>query len=393
MPQSGDGANRPDGEHPADHGHPRTNGTNGAHPTGMNARPIILPAPRSSDHDLEGEPVDLVTLQADDELINALASGLSVSGTGEWDIGSDDRMCAVLAAWKAEIDAEPIPELVELDTAVATVQAARRPQGRVRHLAPVAAAAAAVVALLGGLSLGSYSAEPDDVLWPVAKVLYSERTTSVEAADRVEQHIARAKQAIAAGQPAVAEQELRAAAADLALVRPEEGRVELVEVQQFLKAKASETTPGVPTDPGAPLVGDRTRRVPPGAELAAPARTPETSPPADRPAEESAPAGPATVEDEQPAAPSPAEPVAPEPAPADPPEVAKEPAEDSSAPVDDPSDTPGRDEPVDPQPAPEEPAPPAADSGASDPEAPSDSEQSIGATSADSESAAPSSTS
>ena len=166
-------------------------------------------------------PIDLVALQADDELINALAAGLTVAAAGGGH--QDDQMTAILAAWKAEVDAEPMPALVDLDTAVTTVQAARRPSGRSRHLVPVAAAAAGLVILLGGVSLGSYSAEPDDTLWPVTKVLYSERAESVEAAGRVEERIARAKRAIAEGQPALAEEELRAAAADLAVVRPEDG--------------------------------------------------------------------------------------------------------------------------------------------------------------------------
>ncbi len=93
----------------------------------------------------------------------------------------------------------------------------------------------------------------------------------------MEQRIALAKQAIAAGQPDVAAQELQAAAADLGVVRPEEGRVQLAAVQDFLVAKAEETPPGVPTDPGAPLAGDQARQVPAGAAISVPARVTEPS--------------------------------------------------------------------------------------------------------------------
>jgi hypothetical protein len=268
------GANRFGEEHPVDHGRSRTDGTNGAHPAGMRTR--VIPLNQVSEHD--AEPVDLVAVQADDQLINALAAGMTVATSADGADGHvDDRVSVLLAAWKAEVDAEPVPELVDVDRGVAAVLAGRRSSHRMRHLAPIAAAAAFIVITGAGLSVGSYSAQPDDVLWPVAKVLYSERTESVEAADRVEQRIARAKQAIAAGQPAAAEQELRAAAADLAVVRPEEGRTELVDVQEFLVAKAGETPPGVPTDPGAPLASDQTRRVPPGAAISLPARTSEQS--------------------------------------------------------------------------------------------------------------------
>jgi Anti-sigma-D factor RsdA to sigma factor binding region len=262
------------GDEPSGHGRPPTNGTNGVHPAGMGIPTIALREPRPGE---DNDPVDIVAVQADDELINALAFGMSVTSSGGSDLENpDDHISAVLAAWRAEVDADPIPELIDVDTAVAAVMAARRPVGRVRRLAPVAAAAAFLVITAGGL-VGSYSAEPQDVLWPVAKVFYAERTDSVEAAARVEQRIAAAKQAIAAGQPDVAAQLLQAAAADLGVVRPEEGGVQLAAVQDFLVAKAEETPPGVPTDPGAPLVGDQARQVPAGAAISVPARVTEPS--------------------------------------------------------------------------------------------------------------------
>ncbi|MCY7341052.1 MAG: hypothetical protein LH603_04140 [Pseudonocardia sp.] len=238
----------------------RTNGANGVHPCGLRTR-------TAEGGDLT-DPVDLVAVQADDELIDALAAGMAVSAPGlggDYDV--DDQVAAVLAVWKMQVDAEPIPELVDIDTAIAAVMAGRPPSRRVRHLAPVAAAAVFLVLVIGGVSVGSYSAEPGDALWGVSQVLNSERAESVEAAVRVETRIARAKQAIAEGQPQVAAQELQMAAAELAAVRPEEGLTALAEVQDFLVAKVVETPPGVPTDPGAPLVGDSRRKVPAGAAI------------------------------------------------------------------------------------------------------------------------------
>lgn len=252
--------------------HPRTNGTNGAKPPGMCTRPIPL-----DEHAELVEPIDLVAVQADDELINALSGGMSVSAAGHGGDGGDDRIVAVLAAWKAEVDAQPIPELVDVDTAMATIAAARPPSRHARRLAPVAAAAALIVLAFGGVSVGSYSAEPDDALWGVSKVLFSERAESVEAATRVEDHIVKAKQALRNGQPELAAQELQQATGDLAGVRPEQGLTELVEVQEFLVAKALETPPGTPTDPGAPLVAQPTRRVPGGAATVDPPRPSSTT--------------------------------------------------------------------------------------------------------------------
>ena len=306
----------------------------------------------------------------------------------------------MLAAWKAEVDAEPIPDLVDLDTAVATLQAARRPSGRARHLVPVAAAAAGLVILLGGVSLGSYSAQPEDTLWPVAKVLFAEKTESVEAAGRVEERIARAKRAIAAGQPALAEQELKAAAADLGAVLPEEGRTELVEVQDFLAAKAEETPPGVPTDPGAPLAGDQTRKVPLGAQITSPAaRTSEQqSPTVGSPSPGSS--GSTSPQQERPAAPAPVDPRilfdVPAPAPAEEPQVSSAPSPPDSPPPAQES-TEGKDDggpppPVEQDKPPVQEAPPADEGAVSPDPAPAGSE-SIGATAADTSTTAPSPTS
>ena len=91
MRQPRNGENRFGGKHPVGHDHPRTNGTNGARPAGMKTRPIAL---AELEDEYEDEPVDLVALQADDELINALASGLSVSAGGGPD--SDDNVSAIL---------------------------------------------------------------------------------------------------------------------------------------------------------------------------------------------------------------------------------------------------------------------------------------------------------
>jgi hypothetical protein len=228
--------------------------TNGSRPSDMQAQPVSF--------DDLAEPVDLVAVQADDELINALAAGMSVSAPGASGYDADDRVAAILAAWKADVDADPIPELVDIDTAVSTVLAARPPSGRTRHLVPVAAAAAFLVLAIGGLSVTSYNAQPDDALWGVSKVLYSERAESVEAAARVEERIANAKDALAEGQPVLAAQELAQAEQDLDAVRPQEGQSELAEAQDFLQAKAAETPQGQKVNPASPLATQPSRRVP-----------------------------------------------------------------------------------------------------------------------------------
>lgn len=235
-------------------------GPNGVRPSGLHIRSVPL-------EEIE-EPIDLVAVQADDELVSALAAGMSVSSPGVGGYDADDRVAAILAAWKADVEAEPIPELVDVDTAVSTILAATRPPSRrARHLTPIAAAAAFIVFSIGGLSVGSYNAQPDSMLWGVSKVFFSERAKSVEAAIQVEDHIAKAKRALVAGQPELAAQELAQAESALTRVRPEEGREELAETQDFLSAKAAETPSGQPTDPGTPLTSEPQRPVPSKAAI------------------------------------------------------------------------------------------------------------------------------
>ncbi|TQM35177.1 anti-sigma-D factor RsdA [Pseudonocardia cypriaca] len=269
-----------DTRHPFGAGRNGHSGTNGSRPPGMRSQPVAF--------DELADPVDLVAVQADDELINALAAGMSVSSPGVGGYDADDRVAAILAAWKADVDAEPMPELVDVDTAVSTVLAARQPSGRSRHLVPVAAAAAFLVLAIGGVSVTSYNAQPDDALWGISKVLYSERAESVEAAARVEERIENAKDALASGQPVRAAQELAQAEKDLQTVRPQEGQGELAEAQDFLQAKAAETPEGTKVNPASPLATQPSRPVPDSVRGSRPSESDDPSTPTRRPDSSSA---------------------------------------------------------------------------------------------------------
>lgn len=55
----------------------------------------------------------------------------------------DDELNALLLAWRNEVETAPFGELVDTDTAIATIQAARpQPVSRQRFLIPLASAAA-----------------------------------------------------------------------------------------------------------------------------------------------------------------------------------------------------------------------------------------------------------
>lgn len=54
-------------------------------------------------------PIDLVALQADDDLVNAIAAGMVVPAPDSDGYGDEERLIAMLVAWKAEVDAEAPP--------------------------------------------------------------------------------------------------------------------------------------------------------------------------------------------------------------------------------------------------------------------------------------------
>ena len=163
--------------------------------------------------------------------MNALGTGAVVT-YGDRAPGSDpdlrrtrdEHLVAMLAAWRAEIEAEPIPELIDLDTAVAAVVAGvkadaagtrRKRAGRLRHLAPLAAAAAIIVATVTGVGLGSQNAMPGDTLWPVQKVVNPERAESVETKLVVESRFEAVRTALETGDTETAASELQAISTEI----------------------------------------------------------------------------------------------------------------------------------------------------------------------------------
>jgi len=72
-------------------------------------------------------PADLAAVQADDALLDALR-GPNPSPKG------DAWLMKALTAWRDEVDTEPLPRLVDVDTALAVVARAQPPVGRSRSL-------------------------------------------------------------------------------------------------------------------------------------------------------------------------------------------------------------------------------------------------------------------
>jgi hypothetical protein len=178
--------------------------------------------------DLVDGPVDLAAVRADDALLDALAGGAGRAEFGPGygfgsphadDEADDERIAAILAAWRADIEADPMPELVSLDEAMEAVTAGHeardRVRGRARRRMPFAVAAAAAVVAVAGLTVAVHGSQPGDALFGVSKVFFSEHAAEVQRVDDVRQTIDRANQAIQRGDRETARREL--ASANLAL--------------------------------------------------------------------------------------------------------------------------------------------------------------------------------
>ena len=136
----------------------------------------------------DGGPVDLVAVRRDDAFIDAIS--------GDGPIATDDadeyQLALLLANWRAEVVSPAMPAGPSLDVVVASVEReklaadmSRRSSanrgGRMRLLRPIAGAAAAIAVVMGGLVVISYNSTPDDPLWSVKSVVFSEQADSTVA--------------------------------------------------------------------------------------------------------------------------------------------------------------------------------------------------------------------
>jgi uncharacterized membrane protein YgcG len=185
-------------------------------------------------------------VQADDTLLDILSSGATLGD-------ASDELTRVLAAWRREVDAEPVGELVDTDTALAVIRAARQPTPRRnRMFGSIGAAASVLVIALSAVGLVAKSAQPGDHLWGVTHVLYSDYARSVETAAAVRTELNEANTALRQNKPDKARASLQRVQHQLPMIGETEGRTDLTarhrELEQIVKVP--------PQDGSAPLPGD-----------------------------------------------------------------------------------------------------------------------------------------
>lgn len=130
--------------------------------------------------DRSDSSLDIVAVQADDALIDALNAEhrKMVQKLGEVLVDVDAGLATVLRAWQQNVrrkdNADPDEPLVDVDTALALVSRTQSSAPRRRSvLVPFAAATAVAAITFSGLGLAARTAECGSALWPVAVVLYS----------------------------------------------------------------------------------------------------------------------------------------------------------------------------------------------------------------------------
>ncbi|MFD9699128.1 anti-sigma-D factor RsdA [Lentzea sp. NPDC059081] len=159
----------------------------------------------------------------------------------------DDELNAMLLAWRGEVETEPFGELVDTDTAIATIQAARpQPVSRHRFLIPLASAAAVLAIAFTGVSLVARDAQPGDTLWGLTRVLYSEHAKSIEAAAVVRDTLDSARLALREGKVTEAREKLDKVQAGLGSVSTADGKAQLEEKHKELEKELGTTAPQTP---------------------------------------------------------------------------------------------------------------------------------------------------
>ncbi|MHC1562916.1 anti-sigma-D factor RsdA [Actinomycetospora sp. C-140] len=271
-----------------------------------------------SEGDLVDGPVDLAAVRADDALIDALAGGAGAAGdTDGYGFGGtdDDRLAAILAAWRADIEADPMPELVTLDEAADAVAAGHESRDRLRTRArrrmPFAIAAVAAAVACAGLTVAVHGAMPGDTLWGVSKVFFSERAQGVERVEEVRSRIDAANGALARGDTQAARNELAKANIAIPQVAPEQRAPLITERDRVQTSLSNDPSPSTrepsgsssePTSEAPASGGQSADPTTPSQETPAPQQTAQD--PASTPAPEQAPGDPTTRGADDPPPPS-----------------------------------------------------------------------------------------
>ena len=213
-----------------------------------------LEYPESDQAGFDTAGFDTAELDRSEALLAALGAGLRPGS----DDASSDPLAALLADWRAETDAAPLPALPgeeEIAVALAPNVAPLRPRRgwakshehhhgeRPALWQAVTGAAAVAAVLVGGLSVAAHNALPGDPLWGVSKTIFAERAGDVELVSDLSDHLAAADAAARLGDRDTAKRLLGEVTDRLDEVADASERVELMKRRDAIQRDLSRVVP------------------------------------------------------------------------------------------------------------------------------------------------------
>ena len=236
-----------------------------------------------------GDDASLDHAACDPADLDATEAALAALGAGGRPGDADDPLLALLADWRAETAAAPLPALPSDEEIAAALSPnvvplrplrgwARRHEhhhGQRPALWQAVTGAAAVAAIIvGGLSVAAHSAMPGDPLWGVSKTMFSDRAGDVELVATLSEHLAEADAAAREGDTDRAKRLLGEVSERLDEVSDAAERVELMKRRDAIRRDLSRVVPTTvpspeprPADPARPGPGAATLVPAPGMPL------------------------------------------------------------------------------------------------------------------------------
>lgn len=165
---------------------------------------------------MDSEPLDVAAVRADDALLDALSRDRLPGG---WELtDADHQLASMLAGWRHDLDARPMPlhpTVDEVEAEIARVDRAASHRGAFRRLRYVAGAAAVAVVAFGAVTVLAQNAEPGDPLWNVKETMFGSEASATIASSNVQSNMEKAEQALAGGDKRAAAEYLVAAQKDV----------------------------------------------------------------------------------------------------------------------------------------------------------------------------------
>ncbi len=163
----------------------------------MNDRDYPVSSPQDPD---DATPIDLASLRADDRLLDALSRN-QVPGNG-LDGAADYQLASLLAEWRHEIDARPLPAGPTLDEVEAEIARTKRAGSRhtaLKRLRMVSGAAAVAVVAFGAITVLAQNSNPGDPLWKVKEAMFGSAASQTVASANAQSNLEKAEQALSSG--------------------------------------------------------------------------------------------------------------------------------------------------------------------------------------------------